>query len=141
MRLVYVAGAYRAATLFEVEANIRRARDRAVDVVRAGHYPVVPHLCTGLMDGLASDDHFLAGARELLSRCDEVWLVEGWRRSRGTLLELGVALALGKVVHDEQHHRTDRGGGPHHPLDTDLLREAVCEAWEELAATLEPAPI
>lgn len=95
MKLVYIAGPYRAATLFELEANIRRARDRAVDAVRAGHYPVVPHLCTGLMDGLADDEHFLAGARELLHRCDELWLVEGWERSAGTLAEVCHAWDVG----------------------------------------------
>lgn len=139
MKLVYVAGPYRAATLFEVEANIRRARDRAVDVVRAGHYPVVPHLCTGFMDGLAPDEHFLAGARALLSRCDEVWLVRDWRTSRGTLRELSLAAELGRAVHDE-HHYAD-GAFPRAAYDAEMLREVIQEAWEDLADTPEPAPI
>ena len=85
MKLIYVAGPYRGATIHATKANIRRAELVAEDVVRAGHYPIVPHLCTQFMDGLAPDAQFLAGALEALRRCDEVWLVDGWEGSSGTL--------------------------------------------------------
>lgn len=101
MKLIYVAGAYRAPTIFEVDANIRRARDRAADVVRSGNYPVVPHLCTCYMDGLAPDALFLSGGLRLLARCDEVWLVQGWERSEGTRQEIAAALRSGIPVLDE----------------------------------------
>lgn len=127
MKLVYVAGPYRAATLFEVEANIRRARERAVDVVRAGHYPVVPHLCTGFMDGLAPDEHFLAGARELLAVCDEVWLVKGWERSSGTLAEIASAFRCYKRVLDHDQ--------------SPLVETAFLRSVGMMDDTTEPAPI
>lgn len=101
MKLVYVAGPYRAKSLHQVKRNIRAAEVRAEDVVRAGHYPVVPHLCTAYLDGLASDEHFLAGTLEAMRRCDEVWLTEGWEASHGTRLEIAEAFRLGKDVLDE----------------------------------------
>ncbi len=101
MKLVYVAGPYRAKTIHQVKANVRAAELRAEDVVRAGHYPIVPHLCTAYLDGLAPDEHFLAGTLEAMRRCDEVWLTEGWEHSHGTRLEIAEAWRLGKDVYDE----------------------------------------
>jgi len=105
VKLIYVGGPYRAATIFEISENIRRARARAVDVVRAGHYPLVPNLCTAMMDGLAPDDVFLAGALEMLSRSDEMWLVEGFENSHGTQAEIVFAFDLGKPVYCPHGHR------------------------------------
>lgn len=101
MKLIYIAGPYRAATANEIRTNIRAAESRAEDVIRAGHYPIVPHLCTAFMDGLATDQHFLDGTLEAMRRCDEVWLVEGWEQSHGTRLEIAEAWRLGKSVYDE----------------------------------------
>ena len=100
MKLVYIAGPYRGATPNAVRENIRRAEERAADAVRAGHYPIVPHLCTAWMDGLAPDQHFLDGTLEAMKRCDEVWLCEGWRASHGTQQEVTTALLAGIPVKD-----------------------------------------
>lgn len=105
MKLIYIAGPYRARTTNEVRQNIRAAEERALDAVRAGHYPIVPHLCTGFMDGAAPDQQFLDGSLEALRRCDEVWLIDGWRDSQGTLQEVFTALALGIPVKDEHGNR------------------------------------
>lgn len=102
MKLIYVAGPYRSETTDGVRRNIRAAEDRAADVVAAGHYPIVPHLCTGFMDGSAPDDQFMAGSLEAMKRCDEVWLVEGWETSLGTNLEIATALSLGMKVRNER---------------------------------------
>lgn len=116
-RLVYVAGPYRSDTPYNVERNIRRARDVAAAVVMAGHYPIVPHLCTAHMEGLAPDAQFLAGALEAMRRCDEVWVAPGWEYSAGTRSELAEAFALDMPVH--LHN------GP--PLDFETFRSFVCE--------------
>ena len=100
MKLVYIAGAYRAETIYQMKRNIRAAELRAEDAVRAGHYPIVPHLCTAWMDGLAPDQHFLDGTLEAMKRCDEVWLCEGWRDSHGSKLEVATALTSGIPVKD-----------------------------------------
>lgn len=101
MKLIYIAGPYRAKELHRVKASIRAAELRAEDVVRAGHYPIVPHLCTAYLDGLAPDQHFLDGALEAMRRCDEVWLCEGWESSRGTIQEIAAAFERGMQVIDE----------------------------------------
>jgi hypothetical protein len=100
VKLIYIAGPYRAKTIHGTKLNIRAAELRAEDAVRAGHYPIVPHLCTAFMDGLASDQHFLDGTLEAMRRCDEVWLCEGWRDSHGSKLEVATALTLGIPVKD-----------------------------------------
>ena len=100
MKLVYIAGPYRGATPNAMRENIRRAEERAADAVRAGHYPIVPHLCTAWMDGIAPDQHFLDGTLEAMKRCDEVWLCEGWRDSHGSKLEVATALASGIPIKD-----------------------------------------
>ena len=100
MKLVYIAGPYRGATPNAMRENIRRAEERAADAVRAGHYPIVPHLCTAWMDGLAPDQHFLDGTLEAMKRCDEVWLCEGWRDSHGSKLEVATALTSGIPIKD-----------------------------------------
>lgn len=101
MKLIYIAGPYRGATPNAMRENIRRAEERAADAVRAGHYPIVPHLCTAWMDGLAPDQHFLDGTLEALRRSDEVWLCKGWRDSHGTQQEVTVALLAGIPVKDD----------------------------------------
>lgn len=100
MRLIYVAGPYRAATIFGVMEHIEAARREALRILAAGHYPVVPHLNTGLMDGVAPDWQILAGARMLMRRCDEVLLLPGWELSEGTCLEVEDAIAHHMPVYD-----------------------------------------
>lgn len=115
MKIIYVAGPYRSETTDGVRRNIRAAEDRAADVVAAGHYPIVPHLCTGFMDGSAPDDQFLAGSLEAMKRCDEVWLVAGWETSKGTEIEVATALSLGIKVRNES-------GTPVHQLTIHAAR-------------------
>lgn len=77
------------------ELNIRRAELRAIQVAGFGRVPVCPHLLTGRMVGALSEEEAMAGARELLRACHELWLVEGWERSDGTWQEIGLAAELG----------------------------------------------
>lgn len=102
MRLIYIAGPYRSATIAGVVANIAAARAEAINVLASGDYPVVPHLNTGLMDGAVSDGHFLAGARLLMLQCSEVRALPGWERSIGTCAEIKEALECGMPVHDTE---------------------------------------
>lgn len=100
MRLIYVAGPYRAESIAGVVANIAVASAEALRILAAGNYPVVPHRNTGLMDGAAPDRLFLAGARMLMTRCDEVLLLPGWELSEGTCLEVEEAVARHLPVYD-----------------------------------------
>lgn len=101
MKLVYIAGPYRAGTVDGIRQNIERARNVAHAVVTLpdlGYYPVTPHLLTAFFDGAAPDTFFLDGTMELLRRCDAVLLVSGWQKSTGTALEIAEAKRLGMPV-------------------------------------------
>lgn len=98
MKLVYVAGPYRASTAWGIEQNIRRADEVAAQVWKAGLAAICPHANTRHMDGLTSDENFLDGTMEMLRRCDAVLLVEGWQKSSGSRAEVSEAMRLGKPV-------------------------------------------
>lgn len=98
MKLVYIAGPYRAATPWGVEQNIRAAEDVAVLVHKAGMFAVCPHANSRHMEGIAEDAHFLAGTLEIMRRCDAVLLVPGWQRSEGSRAEVTEATAIGIPV-------------------------------------------
>ena len=99
LKLMYIAGPYRAKTVAEIRQNIENARQVAEDwVKKEGWYPVTPHLNTAFMDGLASDSVFLEGALRLLEMCQAVCLVDGWWNSAGTIAEIEHAKNLGKPI-------------------------------------------
>lgn len=100
MKVVYIAGKYRAPTPWGVEQNIRAAEEVGARVIQAGHMPLIPHANTRHMEGLADDAFFLAGTMELLRRCDAVLLVPGWESSVGTRAEVIEANRLGLPVFD-----------------------------------------
>lgn len=94
MKVVYVAGPYRAPTHWGVVQNIRRAEEVGLEVAKLGVMPCVPHLASGSFGGEMPEEFWLEGTMDLLRRCDAVVLVPGWRESRGTLDELCEAGAL-----------------------------------------------
>ena len=94
MKLVYVAGAYRAKSTWDRDRNIQAAREVGAAVARLGAYPVIPHSNTGHMDGLCEDQFWIDGTLELMCRCDAMILVPGWEKSSGTLGEIAKAKVL-----------------------------------------------
>ena len=95
MKVIYVAGAYRASTLRGILENIRKAEELAMEVWKADHVALCPHLNTRLMDGIVPDQNFLDGDIEMLKRCDGIIMVPGWSISTGAVKELRVAQRLG----------------------------------------------
>jgi nucleoside 2-deoxyribosyltransferase len=87
LKLVYIAGPFRAANAWEVEQNIRKAEALALEVWKLGAAVVCPHTNTRFFDGALPDATFLAGDLEILSRCDAVLMVDGWEQSRGAVAE------------------------------------------------------
>lgn len=100
MKIVYVAGPYRAATAWGVEQNIQRARELGAQVCLAGAYPVIPHSNTSHFDGLVADVFWLAGTMELMRRCDAVIFDPLWERSDGSRAERKEAGRLGLPCFD-----------------------------------------
>lgn len=96
MKIVYIAGPYRATTPQGIEENIGRAAQRAQAAIAEGAMPITPHL---LSRGLqAAEEFWLRGCIAAVTRCDEVWLVEGWQHSLGTVTEVEAALHAKNVV-------------------------------------------
>ena len=101
MKIAYIAGPYRAPTVYELTQNIQRAREAAAEFWRMGYAVICPHLNSGLMDGIIPDDIFLAGDREFMRRMrpgDVFVLLPGWDKSEGTKTEMNLALSLGLTI-------------------------------------------
>ena len=99
LKVIYVAGPYRAETPLKTLHNIRRAEAVALQIWQAGHVALTPHMNTRLFDGECPDEMWLAGGLELLRRCDAVMLVPGWENSAGTLIEIEEARRLGMGIY------------------------------------------
>lgn len=98
MKVVYIAGPFRGASAWEVECNVRRAEERALEVWRLGAAALCPHTNTRYFDGAAADEVWLRGDLEMLSRCDALLLTPDYRRSSGATAERDHALAIGVPV-------------------------------------------
>lgn len=102
MKLVYVAGPYRAATREWVGQNVAAARHLGRLCAQIGWFPVMPTVNTAHFDhdfpGLADDQFWLDGTLELMKRCDAVVLVDGWQHSSGARGEVKLADELGIPV-------------------------------------------
>lgn len=100
LSLVYVAGAYSAATRVEVSANVQRARELAARVDRVpGYFAVTPHLLGLGIEDAGDDEFWYEGTAKLASRCDVLVTVVGWERSKGSRREVADAQARGIPVY------------------------------------------
>ena len=113
MKVVYVAGRYKAPTEWEIFRNIMAARSVAMDVWRMGAVALCPHLNTMLFGGYVypfdpnrDRNVWLEGDMELLRRCDAVVTVYGWESSEGASDEVKLAAKLTiPVFHDTERLR------------------------------------
>lgn len=90
MTVVYVAGPYRG----DVEQNVERACNYGYVVAQMGCVPLVPHAIGHAVDGRGAalpDRYWLDATAELLTRCDRMILIPGWRESSGSRAELALA--------------------------------------------------
>lgn len=98
MKLVCIAGPYRAPTEFQVVQNIRRAEELALQVWQAGAACICPHKNTAFFGGAAPDSVWLNGALEMVKRADAVICTADWRASVGATDEVKLARQLGIPV-------------------------------------------
>jgi len=96
MKLVYIAGPFRAASdyihghqdMFAVQENIMRAMKLGLEVARMpGAFPVIPHANTMFFTAAAPDAVWLEGDLEMLRRSDAILMTEDWLRSSGARAE------------------------------------------------------
>lgn len=98
---VYVAGPYTAPTRMLVNRNVLAAQDAGAELMRRGHYPLIPHTMTALWDVVYPDlthAQFLALGLQWLPLCHAILLLPGWEMSRGSMAEYEAAVAGGLVV-------------------------------------------
>jgi len=95
-----VAGPYSGSSAEKVDANVTTAIMAAVEVLKKGHYPYIPHL-THFVDKakqtilvLSWEDHLDWGLA-WLDKCDALLYIGG---SRGADIELEYAVSKGKKI-------------------------------------------
>lgn len=87
MKLIYIAGPFRAPTLFEITQNVARAEFWGLQVAKLNHMPLIPHANTWKMYGAAPEELFLKGTQLLLTKCDGAVFIPGWEKSSGSIAE------------------------------------------------------
>ena len=100
MLVVYVAGPFRAKNSWDMEQNIRRAEELALEVWRAGFACICPHSNTRYYQGAAPDHVWLEGDLAILKKCDVVLMTPDWQRSNGATAERNYAFGQGIPVFD-----------------------------------------
>lgn len=138
MKVVYIAGKYRGPNAWAVEQNIRAAEEVAARVWAMGLVALCPHANSRHMEGVASDEHFLAGTLELMRRCDAVLCVPNWRDSVGARAEVEEAERLGLPVFgkERQEWTNDLGRADAEHMDF-VLQDLV--AWAAASCEISPS--
>jgi hypothetical protein len=98
MKLVYIAGPYRASCEWDLVQNIRRAEALALAVWKLGAACICPHKNTALLGGAADDSLWLEGDLEMMRRCDAVLCTDDWQRSEGARNEVAESKRVGIPV-------------------------------------------
>lgn len=94
VKLVYVAGPFRASNSWEIEQNIRRAEELALKVWQAGAAAICPHANTRFYQGASPDQVWLDGDLEMVRRVDALIMTDDWNRSVGARAERELAIEL-----------------------------------------------
>ena len=105
MKIIYVAGPYRAKTKSRRDLHLAQAAMTGVLLAEKGWYPVIPHLNTAKFEDHApwiGDEFYLDGTLELLRRCDALCLLPGYEFSEGTAGEIAEARRLGIPVYKSE---------------------------------------
>jgi|SRR5271155_2479177 len=106
MKLIYIAGPYTAATMFEVEANIHESK--RIALLLAKHkIPFFSPVChtAHFEQYLGKDDpgydYWIEVTSEMVRRCDAMFMAHGWTNSMGATAEYRLASELNLPVFDE----------------------------------------
>jgi hypothetical protein len=89
MKIIYIAGPFRANTNWLIQKNVRRSEEKTLEIWKSGNVPVTPHLLGKNFYGELHEGKVLQGLLKLLKRCDGMLLLPGWKDSNGTMAEVG----------------------------------------------------
>jgi len=98
IKVVYVAGAFRADTQWGIMQNVRKAEEVSLKLWKLGFACICPHTMTQHFQDECPDKIWLDGCLVLLKRCDAIYLVDGWTESEGSLAEYKLARKLGLTI-------------------------------------------
>jgi len=98
MKLIYIAGPFRAPDHWQIHQNVLDAERVAKRLIGEGYAVICPHKMTENMQQAYPDHVFLNMCLELVRRADIIYLLEGWQTSQGSRMELELAMQLGKKV-------------------------------------------
>jgi hypothetical protein len=98
VKVIYIAGKYRAKTEWDLIENIRHAEQAAIQLWQQGWSVICPHKNTSHFGGLCEDSVWLDGDLEIMKRCDAVYALKGWEDSIGATIEVDVARQLGMEI-------------------------------------------
>ena len=99
VKVAYIIGPYRAATINETRENIRTAESAAAKLWEMGYAVICPHTNSAFMDGAIDDEFILDAYIEILRRCDIAVLLPGWGGSKGSRAEYVLCEAEEKEVY------------------------------------------
>lgn len=100
MKLIYIAGPYRAMPANEIYDNIHRADVLGRKVAWLSNaFPIIPHNNTPLhWKDIREGSYFVDGTNELCVRCDAVLVMPEFENSSGTKGEIEAMRKIGKPV-------------------------------------------
>ena len=113
IKVIYLAGPFRADTQWKIIQNVRRAEEASLKLWKIGYIVICPHTMTQNFQGECPDYVWLDGCIELLKRCDAIFLMRNYKQSIGSLEELKVAQELGLAIIYEEPPNL-----PPHPKDS-----------------------
>lgn len=103
MKVAYIAGPYRSATIHGTAQNINAASAVAEKYWQQGYAVICPHKNTAFMDGLIPDAQWIERYIQILSRCDVIIMMADWELSPGATQEHDFAKASGmKIIYDHE---------------------------------------
>lgn len=111
LRVIFIAGPFRAETHYRNRLHIRSAEAWALRVWQAGGVAICPHMNTANFQDEAPDRVWLDGDLAILRRCDGILMCPGWEKSEGSRAERTEAQAMGLDVyyHDDWQTFVDDG--------------------------------
>lgn len=95
-KIIYISGPYSGETEEEIQANIAAAEKVAREMAEKGFFFICPHLNSAGMHTMDVPIEFWYKMDfEILSRCDAIYMMKHWNKSRGARDELVYAYSKG----------------------------------------------
>ncbi len=107
-KVIYIAGPITAPTVYQIWRNVGRAHEASLRLMKKGWAVHCPHKNTEFLGGALkkdSEEDFEAWIERdlcILSRCDAIYMLKGWRKSRGSKRELAKAKELELTIYYEE---------------------------------------